>query len=84
MYRFKLQALLDTMNEKKWNQAELANAMGVSVGCVSRVLSEDRKPGLDFILGLKKAFPQYTLDYFFELNVLQGKQTDGATVEVRA
>ncbi len=43
------------MAKRKWSQKDLAEAMGLSAGAISRVMSGDRKPGEDFVKGAARA-----------------------------
>ena len=50
------------------NLSELAAAMGLSVSQVYRVREGKRSINQKFIIGAKKAFPEYKLDELFYLN----------------
>lgn len=52
-------------NGKYRNLSELAQAMGLSLSQVSRVREGKRSINQKFIIGAKKAFPQYNLDDLF-------------------
>jgi len=44
------------MKTRGWGNNELARRMGVSNAIVSLVLTEQQNPGIDFCLGLSRAF----------------------------
>ena len=46
----------DELQERGWDQAELARRSGITSAQVSRVLSEARGAGLDFYRGVARAF----------------------------
>lgn len=48
--------LLDEMEERNLNMSDLAQKAGLAQPTVSLVLSSARKPGLDFCIGIAKAF----------------------------
>ena len=50
------------------NMADLAGAMGLSVSQVYRVREGKRSINQKFIIGAKKAFPEYRLDELFYLD----------------
>jgi len=60
------------------NLSEMAHAMGISVSQVYRVREGKRGINQKFIIGAKKAFPNYKLDDLFYLD--SGLQT-GSTEE---
>ena len=64
-YDFNVLALRQAMNEKQMSEAGLARAMGVSRACINRILKKQRRPSSKVIMGLKAAFPDKSLDYFF-------------------
>ena len=47
--------LNDKMQERSWSQSELARRSGLSQATVSMVLSGDRSPGPEFLLGVSDA-----------------------------
>jgi transcriptional regulator with XRE-family HTH domain len=58
------QWLLDEIGKRHWNMSDLAQQAGLSQPTVSLVMSGDRRPGLDFCIGVAKAFklpPEYVL-----------------------
>lgn len=64
-YDFNVLALRLAMNEKHMSEAELSRAMGVSRACINRILKMQRQPSSKVVRGLKVAFPDKSLDYFF-------------------
>jgi len=60
--------LFDLCNGKFRNLSELAHAMGLSVSQVYRVREGKRSINQKFIIGAKKAFPNYGLDELFYLD----------------
>lgn len=48
--------LNDNLNERAWNQNDLVQRSGLSQGAVSKVLSGQRNPGIEFCEGMAKAF----------------------------
>lgn len=64
-YDFNVLALRRAMNEKQMSEADLARAIGVSRACINRILKKQRLPSAKVIKGLKAAFPDKSLDYFF-------------------
>jgi transcriptional regulator with XRE-family HTH domain len=48
--------LLDEMDERHWNMSDLAQQAGLSQPTISLVMSEARRPGLEFCIGVAKAF----------------------------
>jgi hypothetical protein len=61
--------------ERKYrNLSEMADAMGLSVSQVYRVKERKRSINQKFIIGAKKAFPEYRLDdlFYFEPNSPSG------------
>ena len=72
-------ALTHLMVEKRLSQAQLASKIGVSRSCISRIMSGKRTPSSQVMAGLKKAFPEYSLDYYFAVERsknYQGKMGD--------
>ncbi len=63
------------------NLSELAQAMGISVSQVYRVREGKRHINQKFIIGAKRAFPQYKLDDLFYLD---SELSSGNTVETVA
>ena len=77
---------LNTINTKKvmekegLNQATFAKVLGLSRACVNRHLTGSRRhPSAKFIGAVKEAFPEYSFDYFFTVNVTKKgqKETEG-------
>ena len=60
--------LFDLCNGKFRNLSELAHAMGLSISQVYRVREGKRSINQKFIIGAKKAFPNYGLDELFYLD----------------
>ncbi len=59
--------IFDLCNGKYRNLSELAGAMGLSVSQVYRVRKGSRGINEKFIIGAKRAFPDYRLDEMFYL-----------------
>ncbi len=59
--------VFELCNGKFRNLSELAQAMGLSVSQVYRVREGKRGINQKFIIGAKKAFPDYRLDELFYL-----------------
>jgi len=59
--------IFDLCNGNYRNLSELARAMGLSVSQVYRVREGKRGINQKFIIGAKKAFPNYRLDELFYL-----------------
>jgi len=57
--------LFELRNGKYVNLSELAQAMGVSVSQLYRVMNGERPINGKFIIGAKRAFSWYTLDELF-------------------
>jgi hypothetical protein len=75
--------IFELCNGHYGNLTELARAMGLSVSQVYRVREGTRRINQKFIVGAKKAFPNYGLDDLFYLEndrlnalVLQATATD--------
>jgi len=64
-YDFNVLALRRAMSEKQISEAQLARTIGVSRACINRILKKQRRPSSKVISGLKAAFPDKSLDYFF-------------------
>ncbi|MEA1962589.1 MAG: helix-turn-helix transcriptional regulator [Bacillota bacterium] len=64
-YKFNPAALKRAMLECKMSEASLAQTIGVSRACINRILKQTRSPSGRVIVGLKTAFPDKPLDYFF-------------------
>lgn len=47
--------LLDELKKRDWNQSDLSQRSGISQGAISKVLLGQRKPGLEFCVGVAKA-----------------------------
>lgn len=62
------------------NLSELAHAMGLSVSQVYRVREGKRSINQKFIIGAKKAFPDYKLDALFYLDSELPASSAGETV----
>jgi len=60
-------------NGRYRNFSELARAMGMSVGQVYRVRQGKRGINESFVVGAKRAFPEFTLDELFYVE----KREDG-------
>ena len=60
--------VFDLCDHQYHNLSELAQAMELSVSQVYRVREGKRSINQKFIIGAKKAFPQYTLDGLFYLD----------------
>ena len=60
--------VFDLCNGSYQNLSELAYAMGLSVSQVYRVREGKRNINQKFIIGAKKAFPDYRLDDLFYLD----------------
>jgi len=61
--------VFDLSNERYENLCELAQAMGISVSQVYRVRSGKRGINQKFIVGALRAFPEYSLDDLFYLDL---------------
>ena len=48
--------LIAAMNDRGWSNTELAQRAGVVQSTVSMVLSQRKQPGLDFCVGIARAF----------------------------
>ena len=66
-------------NEKYHNLSELAMVMGLSVSQVYRVREGKRPINHKFIIGAKKAFPDYLLDELFYLDIEPGTDKKAET-----
>jgi len=66
MQAFNNEFLRKVVEEENLSQAELARRMGVSRACVTRILQGKRQPSVVFLAGLRRIFPQHSLDYFFD------------------
>ena len=71
--------IFDLRNGKYKNLSELAQAMGLSVSQVYRVREGKRSINQKFIVGAKKAFPNYYLDELFYLDGESGHTGMGVT-----
>ena len=60
--------IFELCNGKYRNLSELAGAMGLSVSQVYRVREDKRNINHKFVIGAKKAFPDYRLDELFYLD----------------
>jgi len=67
-----IEALSLLMVEKKLSQAQLAKKIGVSRSCISRIMSGKRTASSQVMAGFKKAFPEYSLDYYFTQPKIDG------------
>lgn len=74
--------VFELCNGRYRNLSELARAMGLSVSQVYRVREGKRRINQKFIIGAKKAFPNYRLDDLFyldeEMPISNKKETDVA------
>ena len=61
--------VFDLSNERYESLCELAQAMGISVSQVYRVRSGKRGINQKFIVGALRAFPEYSLDDLFYLDL---------------
>ena len=70
--------VFELANGRYHNLSDLAKAMGLSVSQVYRVREGKRGINEKFIIGAKKAFPDYRLDDLFYFNSGQpsGKSTE--------
>ena len=59
--------VFELCDENFKNLSELAQTMGISVSQIYRVREGKRNINQKFIIGAKKAFPQYKLDDLFYL-----------------
>jgi len=50
-----IQWLIDELNERDWSMNELARRAGVTSGAISLVMSMQRKPGPELLLGIAQA-----------------------------
>ena len=66
MSLFNTRFLLHMMEEMHVSKAELARHIGVSRACVTRILNGKRQPSAASLAGLRRAFPQYSLDKYFD------------------
>ena len=57
--------VFDLANGRYANLSELAKTMGISVSQIYRVREGKRGINEKFIIGAKKAFPEYSLDELF-------------------
>lgn len=64
-YYFDVYALRKAMHEHQMSEADLARKIGVSRACINRILKNERQPSIKVVSGLKTAFPEKSLDYFF-------------------
>ena len=71
--------IFELRNGKYRNLSELAQAMGLSVSQVYRVREGKRGINQKFIVGAKKAFPNYHLDELFYLDGESGHIDMGVT-----
>lgn len=65
VYHFNVLALRQAMNEQHMSEAALARTIGVSRACINRIINRQRQPSTKVVSGLKTAFPEKSLDYFF-------------------
>ena len=63
--------VFELANDKYHNLSDLARAMGLSVSQVYRVREGKRGINEKFIIGAKKAFPNYRLDELFYFKSIQ-------------
>ncbi|MFZ1238020.1 MAG: helix-turn-helix transcriptional regulator [Anaerolineae bacterium] len=50
------------LNRRNWNQLDLAKRAGISAAGISKLMSGDRQPGIDIIIGLSRALNVSTDD----------------------
>lgn len=62
------------------NLSEMAHAMGLSVSQVYRVREGKRSINQKFIIGAKRAFPEYGLDELFYLENNGGYEMESKTI----
>ena len=60
--------VFELTNGKYHNLSHLAKAMGLSASYVYRIRKGERSINEKFIIGAKKAFPDYSLDELFYFN----------------
>ena len=67
--------VFDYCDQRYRNLSEMADAMGLSVSQVYRVREGKRSINQKFIIGAKKAFPNYRLDdlFYFEPDLPNGR-----------
>ena len=71
--------VFELANGKYGNLTELARAMGLSISQVYRVRMGKRGINEKFIIGAKKAFPEYRLDELFYFNTGQPSRSTKET-----
>lgn len=75
-----LQSELDT---RGWRQAELARRGGLHTGHLSKVLSRERKPGVEFCRGVAHAFNMRDTDVMKIAGLAASTSPDDQTPSVR-
>lgn len=71
--------VFELVNGRYHNLSDLARAMGLSISQVYRVREGKRGINKKFIIGAKKAFPEYQLDELFYFISLQTSDDTVAT-----
>jgi transcriptional regulator with XRE-family HTH domain len=46
----------EELRRRDWSQSDLSERSGISQGAISKVIQGQRNPGLDFCMGIAKAF----------------------------
>ena len=67
--KINVEAVLKIMEEKKLSLRGFSAMIGVSPACMSRIMNGQRDPSTVVVGAIKKALPEYSLDYFFDATV---------------
>jgi transcriptional regulator with XRE-family HTH domain len=57
------------MKKEKLDKSKLARRLGLNRATIIRAMSGECQPSPKFLSALKTEFPEYNLEYFFDLSV---------------
>jgi len=68
-----LEYIRKLLYQNDWSERELARKSGLSSATISRILSGKRGAGTKTLIGIRKAFPNESIDnlFFFRLNATE-------------
>lgn len=75
--------LQNMIDQRGWSQSELARRAGTTSTTVSRVLSKERLPGVDFCRGVARAFNMTDVDVMRIAGLASNQSPDDAPPSVR-
>lgn len=67
--KINVEAIRKLVREKGMSLRSFSAMIGVSPACMSRIMNGQREPSTVVIGAIKKTFPEYPLEYFFDASV---------------